>query len=57
MKIAKNAKFEIQKRFTSGILKGMVIEDTSPIPLKVGKVYKGLRGSGNYLVENCKRIY
>lgn len=53
----KTIKFEITKKFTTGLLKGMTIEDTSPVPFTIGKIYKGLRGSGNYLVLDCKKRY
>jgi hypothetical protein len=48
--------FIVTKKFVSGVLKGITINDISPVSFEIGKKYGG-RGTGSrYLVTNCKGV-
>lgn len=43
----------VTKTFISGVLKGITIEDKSPVPFEVGKSYGGYGFGSRYRVEAC----
>jgi hypothetical protein len=47
-------KWKIVKRFTSGLLEGITIEDISPVRMLVGFEYTPCVGSSKYVVESCE---
>lgn len=48
--------FIITKTFIDGALKGLTIEDRSPVGFTVGLVYGGKWTGGKYRVEKSERI-
>ena len=43
--------FLVTKEFTSGLLKGLTIKERTEIRFIVGRHYKGICGSSNYVVR------
>ena len=46
--------WKITKRFTSGVLEGITIEETSTVRMLVGFEYTPCAGSSKYVVESCE---
>jgi hypothetical protein len=51
----KQVRFIVGKRFISGVLKGIEIQDDTTVEFEVGKTYKGIMGTSSYLVTSCIR--
>ena len=48
--------YEITKTFTSGLLKGLTIAETTKVEFEVGKTYKPCAGSASYKIISCKKL-
>ena len=48
--------FKVTKKFTSGLLKGITITETTSVEFVVGKNYKPCVGSSRYTVMACEKV-
>jgi hypothetical protein len=46
--------YVITKTFIGGVLKGITIEDRSPVSFEVGKTYGGGATGSRYIVNGCR---
>jgi len=47
-------KYQVRKVFIGGLLKGLVVDDISPVPFKFGeKITKPCGGTSPYVVSDC----
>jgi hypothetical protein len=49
------AMFTVTKTFLEGALKGLTIEDRSPVAFTIGKVYGGGWTGSRYRVDACQK--
>ena len=47
-------KYEVTKRFVSGLLEGLTITETTLVKFEVGRTYTPAAGSSSYVVERCE---
>ena len=47
------ANYSITKRFTSGLLEGITITETSSVQFIVGKEYTPCAGGSKYVIVSC----
>jgi hypothetical protein len=48
--------YQITKRFTAGVLRGMTITVNSAVRFDVGRTYQECFGAGAYLVLACEDV-
>lgn len=49
-------RFDVTKRFTSGLLEGLTIVDRSPVAFPVGREFKACGTSARFVVEACVEV-
>jgi hypothetical protein len=48
--------FSTTKRFTSGLLEGITITETTAVSFEVGKEYTPCAGSSRYIILACTEV-
>lgn len=46
--------YKVTKEFTDGLLAGLVLEETTRVPMIEGEFYKGIMGTSSYIIRRVE---